>query len=138
MYTASVRKFKASLVQRPVETVALADCSGLIDPAQTSGAADGCWFDSVWASRSGPNVPASDHWNGRLQTVYAKHGSGVNVVYVDCHAALTRPSTLTWGNFWGISTPNVNLRTYDGNLVRSDASISKPEYDALEWSKTAE
>ena len=139
MYTANVRKFRSSSVQRPVETVAIADCSGLNDPAQTSGAADGCWFDSVWAGRSGTNVAYTNRWNGRLQTVYAKHGPGVNVIFVDCHAALTRPSKLTWGNFMGVTaTPRKPLKTWDGTTVYSDEFISKPEYDTLEWSKTPE
>jgi len=134
----STAQFKSSFVQRPSDTVAIADCSGSNDPSQVSGSADGCWFDSVWASSSGPAVAANDHWNGRLQTVNSKHGPGVNVIYVDCHASLTRPSKLTWGQFWGISAPNVNLLTYYGNTVRSDAPISNPDYDTLEWSKAAE
>lgn len=138
MYT-STHKFRSSNVWRPVETVALADCSGLNDPAQINGAADAAWFDSPWAARSGPSQLPTDNWNGRLQTVYAKHGSGVNVISVDCHAALTRPSKLTWGNFWGVpSTSHTALKAYGGVTVFADNFISKPEYDTLEWSKTPE
>jgi prepilin-type N-terminal cleavage/methylation domain-containing protein len=139
-YAANVRKFRSSSVWRPSDTVAIADCSGLNDPSAVSGAADAAWFDSPWASRSGPGKPSTDNWNGRLQTVYAKHDvQGVNVIFVDCHAALTRPSNLTWGNFWGVpALPRMGFRTYDGNLVFSDQSISKLEYDPLEWSKTPE
>jgi prepilin-type processing-associated H-X9-DG protein len=135
----STQKFRSSSVQRPVDTVAIADCSGLNDPTQINGAADAAWFDSPWASRSGPAKASTDSWNGRLQTVYAKHGSGVNVIFVDCHAALTRPSKLSWGNFWGIGivTP-VNLTAYGRTPLISTDSISRPEYDTLEWSRVAE
>jgi prepilin-type processing-associated H-X9-DG protein len=90
----------------------------------------------VWAGFSGPGYPVTG-FNGRVQTAYAKHSDRINVIYVDGHAAATYPSRLTWGQFWGVFTPGVALKT-QGMTQRSDASISKPQYDHLQWSSTPE
>jgi prepilin-type N-terminal cleavage/methylation domain-containing protein/prepilin-type processing-associated H-X9-DG protein len=138
-------KFKASQVLKPSYTVAITDTSGRINPG--GGYSDGAaWLDSVWAATSGPNqaptYPAvgSGIGNGRLQTAYAKHSKRVNVVYVDGHAAASLPSALTWGQFFGVFTPNtpINLSGGGSGSVQSDASISKPDFDGVEWDKTPE
>jgi prepilin-type N-terminal cleavage/methylation domain-containing protein/prepilin-type processing-associated H-X9-DG protein len=133
---ASPQKFRSANVLRPADMVAICDVSGSNDPSQINGDADAAWLDTVWAGYSGPNYPVSG-FNGRVQTAYAKHNKRINVVYVDGHAAPTYPSRLTWGQFWGIFTPGVALRT-QGTTQKSDAPISKPAYDALEWSNTPE
>ena len=130
------QKFKAANVQRAADLVALCDVSGSNDPSQINGDADAAWLDTVWAGYSGPYAAVTG-FNGRVQTAYAKHNERINVVYVDCHAASTLPSRLTWGQFWGIFTPGVSLRT-QGTTQRSDLPISKPAYDPLEWSNNPE
>jgi prepilin-type N-terminal cleavage/methylation domain-containing protein/prepilin-type processing-associated H-X9-DG protein len=132
----SIQKFKSTGVQRPVDMVAICDVSGSNDPAQINGDADAAWLDTVWAGFSGPSYPVTG-FNGRVQTAYAKHGNRINVIYVDGHAAPTYPSRLTWGQFWGVFTPGVFLKTH-GLTQRSDASISKPQYDPLQWSSAQE
>jgi prepilin-type N-terminal cleavage/methylation domain-containing protein/prepilin-type processing-associated H-X9-DG protein len=133
---ANPQRFKSANIQRAADMVALCDVSGSNDPSHINGDADAAWLDTVWAGFSGPSYPITG-FNGRVQTAYAKHNKRINVVYVDCHAAATFPSRLTWGQFWGIFTPGVSLRT-QGSAQRSDASISTPAYDALEWSSTPE
>jgi prepilin-type processing-associated H-X9-DG protein len=116
--------------------VAICDVSGANDPSQINGDADAAWLDIVWAGYSGPSYPITG-FNGRVQTAYAKHSDRINVVYVDGHAAPSYPSRLTWGQFWGVFTPGVFLST-QGMSQRSDAFISKPQYDPLQWSSRQE
>jgi prepilin-type N-terminal cleavage/methylation domain-containing protein/prepilin-type processing-associated H-X9-DG protein len=133
---ANTQKFKSAGVQRPAEMVALCDVSGSNDPSHINGDADAAWLDTVWAGYSGPNYPTTG-FNGRVQTAYAKHGNRINVIYVDGHAAPSYPSQLVWGQFWGVFTPGVALRT-QGATQQSDASISKRQYDPLQWSGAPE
>src|SRR6516225_3088036 len=141
---ANTTKFKASQVSKPSYAVAITDTSGSNDPASpannpSSGAA---WLDTVWVAHSGPNAGVFDGTigNGRLQTANAKHNNRVNVVYVDGHAAASKPSELTWGQFFGVFTPGVTINVQGGgqSSIQSDASISKPGYDAIQWSGTPE
>ena len=131
-------KFKASQVTKPSYTVAICDTSGSNDPNDnhSDGAA---WLDTVWAGTSGPNQPVSTGsiGNGRLQTAYAKHSNKVNIVYVDGHAAASLPSSLTWGQFYGVFSPGVTCPTSYGSVM-SDAPISSPAYDAIQWSNKPE
>lgn len=130
--TGNIQKFKATVNKHPSDMVAICDVSGSNDPSHINGDADACWLDTEWAGNSGPLLGVTG-FNDRVQTAYAKHNNRVNVVYVDCHAAPSRPSQLTWGQFWGVFTPNVVLKT--ANLSqKSNASISKPAYDSVEWS----
>jgi prepilin-type N-terminal cleavage/methylation domain-containing protein/prepilin-type processing-associated H-X9-DG protein len=133
-------KFKTSSTTRPSDTVAITDVSGSNDPREScpNGAAndykaDAAWLDEVWAIMSGPSQPR-DGKNHRLQTAYAKHNSRVNVIYVDGHAASSRPSSLTWGQFYGIFENNVVLP----NSARASNPISTAAYDAVEWSSKRE
>jgi prepilin-type N-terminal cleavage/methylation domain-containing protein/prepilin-type processing-associated H-X9-DG protein len=133
-------KFKTSSTSKPSDTVAITDVSGSNDPRDCcpNGAAndykgDAAWLDHVWAVMSGPNQPR-DGKNHRLQTAYAKHNKRVNVIYVDCHAAPSLPSKLTWGQFYGIFDNSVVLP----NGARPNSPISKPAYDAVEWSSKRE
>lgn len=131
----SSTKFKSSSVTKPSETVAITDTSGSNDPNKST--SDGAaWLDTVWAGTSGPSQPVSTGsiGNGRLQTAYAKHSKNmVNIVYVDGHAGATRPSALTWGQFYGVFSPGVPCPTSYGTVM-SDASISSTAYDSVEWS----
>ncbi|MGC3957278.1 MAG: prepilin-type N-terminal cleavage/methylation domain-containing protein [Verrucomicrobiota bacterium] len=129
----NARPFKASNSTRPAEMVAVSDTSGSNDPNNTPAAA---WLDSFWAGSSGPTQPINSE-NCRLQTAYAKHNNKVNVVYVDGHAAPSAPSSLTWGQFYGVFTPGVALKTSPSTPVGSvisDASISSKTLDAQQWS----
>jgi prepilin-type N-terminal cleavage/methylation domain-containing protein/prepilin-type processing-associated H-X9-DG protein len=137
-------KFKASQVLKPSYTVAITDSSGGIDPNNpTSDPSDGAaWLDTVWAANSGPSEPPSmgSIGNGRLQTAYAKHNNLVNIVYVDGHAGASRPSALTWGQFFGIFSPNVTIPLDGGgqpSVISSDP-ISSQAYDSVQWNSTPE
>lgn len=136
MLDANTQKFKASSTQDPSDLVALCDCSGSNDPSQINGDADAAWLDTEWAGWSGPNSPVVG-FNGRVQTAYGKHNNRINVMYVDGHAAPSFPSQLTWGQFWGVFTPGVLLHT-PNQTHRSDLSISKPQFDSIEWSSSPE
>mgnify|MGYP001548634197 CR=1 FL=1 len=119
--------------------VAITDTSGSISPVGSATAA--AWLDTVWSGNSGPSQPIANGFNDRLQTAYAKHGIRVNVVFVDGHAEAKRPSELTWGQFYGVFTPGVALKTSPGqpvSSVQSDASISSPDRDSQQWSSAAE
>jgi len=139
---AGYKPFKTSNVTKPSDTVAITDTSGSNDPGNSlsSGSA---WLDSVWVAHSGPGALVSDGTigNGRLQTAYAKHGNNsVNVLYVDGHSAPSKPSALTWGQFFGVFGSGVTIPVVGGGVgsVVSDASISKPDYDVVQWSTTPE
>ena len=136
LMSGNIQRFKSATVQRPADMVAICDVSGSNDPAQINGDADAAWLDTVWAGFSGP-TDAVTGFNGRVQTAYAKHNNRINVIYVDGHAAPTYPSRLTWGQFWGVFTPGVSLKTQGGSHL-SQASISTPAYDSQEWSSTPE
>jgi prepilin-type N-terminal cleavage/methylation domain-containing protein len=132
----NAKPFKASSVQRSSDMVALAESSGSID--SINGAGGSAWLDSVWSGSSGSTVAASDPYNGRLQTCYAKHNDRVDIVYVDSHAEIIKPSALKWGQFYGNFDPGVMLPTSYGSKVQSDASISSPAYDSQQWSTNPE
>jgi prepilin-type N-terminal cleavage/methylation domain-containing protein/prepilin-type processing-associated H-X9-DG protein len=134
----NAKPFKGASVSKPSELVVLCDTSGSNDPNNTPAAA---WLDSFWAGSSGPMLPVTGSENARLQTAYAKHSNRVNVVYVDGHSAPSRPSELTWGQFYGVFTPGVTLKTSPStpvSTVQSDASISTPAYDSQVWSNNSE
>jgi prepilin-type N-terminal cleavage/methylation domain-containing protein/prepilin-type processing-associated H-X9-DG protein len=140
----STTTFKASQVLKPSYTVAITDTSGGIDPnGAIGGPSDGAaWLDTVWAANSGPSEPVSigSIGNGRLQTAYAKHNNLVNVVYVDGHAGSSRPSALTWGQFFGIFSSNVPIPLDGGgqpSVISSDP-ISSQAYDSVQWNTTPE
>ena len=137
------RPFKAALVVKPSDTVAVTDSSGSVDAL--NGAGGSAWLDTVWAGNcmtsGGALSDVSNPYNGRLQTCYAKHTDRVNVVYVDGHAAPSKPSALTWGQFYGVFDPGVTLNTSPSSSVstrQSDASISVPAYDSLQWNTAQE
>jgi prepilin-type N-terminal cleavage/methylation domain-containing protein/prepilin-type processing-associated H-X9-DG protein len=137
--TGNTQKFKSANAQKPSDLVAICDVSGSNYPSLTDGIADAAWLDTEWAGYSGPNIAASGggSFNYRVQTAFAKHNNRLNFIYVDGHAAASYPSQITWGQFWGIFTPGTIFRTAGANQ-RSDLPISKPGYDSVEWSMTAE
>ena len=137
----NAKPFKASSVSRPSDLVALTDTSGSISPLGSETAA--AWLDSVWSGNPPTSlaVATSDGFNCRVQTAYAKHNNRVNVIYVDGHAAPSLPSALTWGQFYGNFNPGVPLPCSSGqpvSSVQSDASISNPQFDSVQWSMTPE
>jgi prepilin-type processing-associated H-X9-DG protein len=132
----NAKPFKSSLVSRPSDIVAVTDGSGSIDAR--GGAGGSAWLDTVWSGKSGSTVASTDPYNGRLQTCHDKHNNRVNVLFADTHAEMSRPSALTWGQFYGVFTPNTPCPTSYGTAVMSDASISTPDYDALQWSSDPE
>jgi prepilin-type N-terminal cleavage/methylation domain-containing protein/prepilin-type processing-associated H-X9-DG protein len=137
--TGNTQKFKSANVSQPSDLVAICDVSGSNNPGLTDGLADAAWLDTEWAGYSGPGEAASGSgsFNYRVQTAYGKHNNRLDFIYVDGHAAPSYASAITWGQFWGIFTPGVSLRTA-GNLQRSDHSISSPSYDSVQWSMAQE
>jgi prepilin-type N-terminal cleavage/methylation domain-containing protein/prepilin-type processing-associated H-X9-DG protein len=134
----NVTRFKAAYVQRPASVVAICDVSGSNDAGLVNGVADAAWLDTVWADQSGPTQAYDAGMNFRVQTQNSKHNKRSNVIYTDGHAAPSYASQLTWGQFYADFTPGKALKTYYGGTRISDQSISKPDYDPLEWSKAAE
>ena len=137
----SYKPFKSSMILRPSDMVGIIDVSGSINPI---GSATGApWLDTVWSGCCGGSQPVAYQGRGneRVQTAYAKHSNRLNVVYVDGHAAASFPSALTWGQFYGVFTPGVQLPVSPGQLVgsqQSDASISSSAYDNVQWSTAPE
>jgi prepilin-type N-terminal cleavage/methylation domain-containing protein/prepilin-type processing-associated H-X9-DG protein len=134
----NARPFKASAVNKPSDLVALTDVSGTISPVSSATAA--AWLDSVWAGQSGPSFPVGNGFTERVQTAYAKHNDRVNVIYVDGHSAPSKPSTLTWGQFYGVFTPGVACPCSGQGVVsvQSDAFISSPDRDSVQFSTASE
>jgi prepilin-type N-terminal cleavage/methylation domain-containing protein/prepilin-type processing-associated H-X9-DG protein len=130
------KPLKSSSVSKPSDVVALTDSSGSINAANGDGGS--AWLDSVWSGASGPGVAATDPMNGRLQTCYAKHNDRVNVIYVDAHAAPSKPSALTWGQFYGVFDASIPLLTSYGQVWHSSDSISTPALDSVQWNTTPE
>jgi len=130
--TGAIQKFKSASVSQPSSLVAICDVSGSNDPSQINGDADAAWLDTEWAGYSGPSFGVTG-FNGRVQTAYGKHNNRLNFIYVDGHAAPSFPSQILWGQFWGIMTPGVFFNTANA-MQRSDAPISIPKYDPLQWS----
>jgi prepilin-type N-terminal cleavage/methylation domain-containing protein/prepilin-type processing-associated H-X9-DG protein len=134
----NAKPFKATSVTRPSDLVAVTDTSGSIAPLGAATAA--AWLDSVWSGNSGPSDPISNGYNERIQTAYARHANRVNITYVDGHSAPSLPSQLTWGQFYGVFTPGISCPCsgQGASSVISDAFISSPAYDSVQWSMTAE
>lgn len=140
----NAKPFKAVSVSRPSDIVALTDSSGSVDSVNNAGGS--AWLDSLWAGFSGdrsgdPSQHVSNPYNGRLQTAYAKHNSRVNVIYVDGHAAPSLPSSLTYGQFYGVLDPGVSLKVSPStpiSSVKSDAPICDKALDSQQWSSTPE
>jgi prepilin-type processing-associated H-X9-DG protein len=134
----NAKPFKSSSVSKPADMVAICDTSGSNDPANTPAAA---WLDSFWAGSSGPTQSPATSENCRLQTSAFRHNNRVNVMFVDGHAEPALPSALTWGQFFGVFTPGVAIKTSPSTpvgSVQSDDRISTPAYDKLEWSSAPE
>jgi prepilin-type N-terminal cleavage/methylation domain-containing protein/prepilin-type processing-associated H-X9-DG protein len=138
----NAKRFKSTFVLKPTETVAITDSSGasISATADPSSSAPGgsAWLDTVWSGKSGPGASATDGFNGRLQTVYANHLKRVNVLYVDCHAAASAPSALTWGQFYGKFGKDVILHTSYSTTLQADDSISRREWDGVQWNTDPE
>jgi prepilin-type N-terminal cleavage/methylation domain-containing protein/prepilin-type processing-associated H-X9-DG protein len=132
--------FKASQVTKPSDVVALTDTSGSIGSTSSpgGGTASVC-LDTVWSGGvdlSGTVI--QNGYNERLQTAYAKHNDRVNVIYVDAHAAPSKVSALTWGQFYNSFDDTATLKTSLGNTRQSSASVSIPAFDSVQWNTTAE
>jgi prepilin-type N-terminal cleavage/methylation domain-containing protein/prepilin-type processing-associated H-X9-DG protein len=133
--------FKLTMTARPSDTVAIADCSGSNDPADGAhGAAP--VLDTVWAGLSGPNAsidnPGNSSFNYRFQTAGLKHNKRSNILYVDGHAAATKPSDLTFGQFYGKFNPTDYCPSASSGGHNAGDPISSPAYDAAEWSSAPE
>jgi prepilin-type N-terminal cleavage/methylation domain-containing protein/prepilin-type processing-associated H-X9-DG protein len=127
-----------SSMQQPADTVFLAECGANaslkhLGGSLGDGASDAAWLDSYWQTYSYPKVKVSvysksnTNTNHRFQTQAGKHNSTVNIVYADGHAKSSRPSRLTWGNFYGIFDP-----AHKENGVLSTDPVASPDMDSQE------
>ena len=100
----TVRKYAA--IKKAVETIAVTECNGTDDPKEIGGGlgnekADAAWLDGYWAGGSFPDQTApKGNQNFRFQSQMKKHNLRVNVIFVDGHSVLVRPSRLIWGQFY--------------------------------------
>ena len=129
------RVFKASSVTQPSATIAVTEVNGTDDPKDIGGGvgnekADAAWLDGYWAGGSFPNATSpKGNQNFRFQSQMRKHNRRVNIVYVDGHSAGSKPSQLTWGQFYGVfSGPS----TISGTTKRWDGPVSNAILDASE------
>jgi prepilin-type N-terminal cleavage/methylation domain-containing protein/prepilin-type processing-associated H-X9-DG protein len=129
--------FKASQVTRPSDVVALTDTSGSISPIG-SAMVPVC-LDTVWSGKVDltPTSIANGGFNERLQTAYAKHNDRVNVIYVDAHAAPSKVSALTWGQFYNNFSSDP-LKTSYGKTWQSTDAVSIPAFDSVQWNTAVE
>ena len=137
----SSKPFKMTMTARPSDTVSVVDCSGSNDPADGAhGAAP--VLDTVWAGLSGPNYavdnPANNSFNYRFQTAGLKHNRRSNVLYVDGHSTATKPSDLTFGQFYGKFNPTDYCPSASSGGHNAGDPVSSQAYDAAEWSSAAE
>jgi prepilin-type N-terminal cleavage/methylation domain-containing protein/prepilin-type processing-associated H-X9-DG protein len=126
---------KYSSIQRPTDTVAMTEIGGTSNPKEIGGGlgnekADAAWLDGYWSGRSYPLNKSpkggQGQTNPRFQSQQGKHIQKVNVVYLDGHSAIIRPSKLVWGQFYA---------TYSGKLDLGftwDTPVSSPQLDASE------
>ena len=129
---------KYSAIPQPTETVAMTEIGGTSNPIEVGGSigngkADAAWLDAFWSSGSyplnkspkGPNPMT----NPRFQSQQGKHIQKVNVVYLDGHSAIIRPSRLKWGQFYAKYSGKLDLNFAWDTPVSSlalDASESPP------------
>jgi prepilin-type N-terminal cleavage/methylation domain-containing protein/prepilin-type processing-associated H-X9-DG protein len=103
-YPDTVRKYSSIL--KPVEAIAMTEVNGTDDPKEIGGGignekADAAWLDGYWAGGCFPENTAPIHnQNFRWQSQMAKHNQRVNLVFVDGHSALQKPSRIYWGQFY--------------------------------------
>jgi prepilin-type N-terminal cleavage/methylation domain-containing protein/prepilin-type processing-associated H-X9-DG protein len=132
------KPFKVTMTLRPSDLVAIVDCSGSNDPNSPYGAAP--VLDTVWGGLSGPSDPAADNastFNYRFQTAGLKHNSRANVLYVDGHVLLTRPSALNFGQFYNIWDPTQSCPSASGNNL-AGTPVSSVALDSASWSNLQE
>jgi len=131
------KPFKVTMTLKPSDLVAIVDCSGSNDPNSPYGAAP--VLDTVWGSLSGPGptYPIADNahtFNYRVQTAGLKHDSRSNVLFVDGHVSLLRPSSLVYGQFYNIFNYAQSCPTASGGGHLAGDPISSLAYDSASWS----
>jgi len=106
VFTGSTTARKYSSILKPVETIAMTEVNGTDDPKEIGGGignekADAAWLDDYWAGGCFPESTSPIHnQNFRWQSQMKKHNQRVNLVYVDGHSALQKPSRIYWGQFY--------------------------------------
>jgi prepilin-type N-terminal cleavage/methylation domain-containing protein/prepilin-type processing-associated H-X9-DG protein len=123
---------KLTTIPKPSDTVAMTEVMGTSNPAEIGGTvgnqkADAAWLDSFWVSGCYPEQTSPDHnQNFRWQSQLKKHNMRVNIVYVDGHSTLQRPSRIYWGQFYAQYSGNVR------GTVAWDSPASNAALDAAE------
>ena len=135
---ASPKIFKASGVQRPTDMIAVTEVNGTDNPREIGGGvgnekADAAWLDGYWAGGSFPNqTAAKGNQNFRFQSQMKKHNKRVNIVYVDGHAAGSKPSQLIWGQWYGVFSTTGTQPIPGSANKRWDGAVSNAALDASE------
>jgi prepilin-type N-terminal cleavage/methylation domain-containing protein/prepilin-type processing-associated H-X9-DG protein len=123
---------KQTSLARPTDTIAMTEVNGTDNPAEIGGGignekADAAWLDNYWSSGCFPEQTSPLHnQNFRWQSQMKKHNLRVNLVYVDGHSQLQRPSRIYWGQFYA---------KYSGQVrgsVTWDSPASNTALDAAE------
>jgi prepilin-type N-terminal cleavage/methylation domain-containing protein/prepilin-type processing-associated H-X9-DG protein len=117
---------KQTTIQKPTDTIAMTEVNGTDNPSEIGGGignekADAAWLDDYWAGGCFPEQTSPIHnQNFRWQSQMKKHNQRVNLVYVDGHSDLKRPSRIVWGQFYA---------RYDG-AVRGSVQAGSPASNA--------
>ena len=123
---------KFSTIARPADTVCMTEVNGTVNPSEIGGGignekADAAWLDPYWANGCFPEQTSPIHnQNFRWQSQMKKHNLRVNIVHVDGHSALQRPSRIQWGQWYA---------KYDGDVrptVKWYSPASNAALDAAE------
>jgi prepilin-type N-terminal cleavage/methylation domain-containing protein/prepilin-type processing-associated H-X9-DG protein len=135
------KPFKVTMTLQPSDLVAIVDCSGSNDPNSIYGAAP--VLDTVWGGLSGPPpaFPIDDNgncYNYRFQTAGLKHDNRSNVLFVDGHVSLLRPSSLVYGQFYNLFNPTATCPTQSGTPHLAGDPLSSIAYDGSSWSSAPE
>jgi prepilin-type N-terminal cleavage/methylation domain-containing protein len=129
------RSFKTTSVSRPSEVLAVTEVNGTDNPKDIGGGvgnekADAAWLDGYWAGGSFPSATTpKGNQNFRFQSQMKKHLQRVNSIFVDGHAAGSKPSQLVWGQFYGVFDGGV---IPNSNNKRWDTKVSNAALDASE------
>ena len=133
--------FKVSMTHQPSDLVAIVECSGSNDPNSAHYGGAPC-LDTVWGGLSGPGYPidnsSGNSYNYRFQTAGLKHDNRSAILFVDGHTALTRPSSLVYGQFYNLFTPTAPCPTASGTAHNAGDPVSSQAYDAASWSNIQE
>ena len=94
------RVYKIGIIQRPVDTIYLADVEARTAyPIFTTNDVANFWYYDVWEIRHLPYHPTTKVENSERRVASNRHGKGPNLLYFDGHAAM-KPARQIVVNDW--------------------------------------